>query len=80
MSTDSQKIDIILEKAHSIDVRLSVLEASLREIPGKVDKLERDSRTSKLIAKIAASSVPVLIVLIKWLGLSSLIQSIGEIK
>jgi len=80
MYTDSQKIDAILEKAHSIDVRLSVLEASLRDIPGKVDKLESDSRTSKLIAKIAASSVPVLIVLIKWLGLSSLIQSIGEIK
>lgn len=80
MSTDSQKIDLILEKVYSIDVRLSVLESSLKDIPGKVEKLERDGQTSRLIVKIAGSSVPILLILIKWLGLTSLIKIIGEME
>ena len=76
MSTDSQKLDMILEKTHSIDIRLSVLESSVKGLPVKVARLESDSKGIKLAVKIFVGAVPVLLVLIRWLGLS--IETIGD--
>ena len=80
MSTDSEKIDIILSKVHSIDIRLSVLETSVKGIPAKVSRLESDSKAAKTTLKVLVGAIPVLLVLIRWLGLGSLVQAIGEIK
>lgn len=80
MSTDSQKIDMILEKAHSIDIRLSILETEFKGIPIKVSRLESDSKGAKAALIAIIGSIPVLLVLVRWLGLSPLIQAIGELK
>lgn len=80
MSTDSQKLDMILDKVHSIDIRLNTLEVSLKGIPTKVSRLESDSKAAKTTFKVFAAAVPVLLVLVRWLGLSHLIEAIGEIK
>jgi hypothetical protein len=80
MSTDSEKLDTILEKVHSIDIRLNTLEVSLKGIPTKVLRLESDSKTVKSVFTVLTVAVPVFLVLLRWLGLSTFIQAFEEIK